>query len=145
MPRLSVRRPANGRAPRLLWLVSFAAAGLLGAPSPGRAQVTIFNGSGFDSPSYANGQLASFYQFGATGGQQSWLTTDQRQNPFLPQPPVAGVVHPAPPSPAGRRSRSSATGWSMTRASQGRISGSATSRRRRPPSTRRATAPPGFT
>src|SRR5689334_21633213 len=91
MPRLSVRRPANGRAPRTLWWVSLAAAGLLSVPSPGRAQVTVFNSNGFESPSYNNSALAGYWSTPpGPGSQQGWLTTDLNQ--FFTSTNPAGAV-----------------------------------------------------
>jgi hypothetical protein len=53
-------------------------AGVLIFPATGRAQVALFDSNGFESPTFAQGTLGSFY-LGGTGGQQGHLTTDFNQ------------------------------------------------------------------
>src|SRR5262245_15230951 len=83
MVRVGVER-TNGRN----WLsLGFVCAAALFSPSAGRAQMTLFNSNGFESPTFAPGILGSFY-IGGTGGQQGFLTTDFNQ--FLGAP--AGTI-----------------------------------------------------
>jgi PEP-CTERM motif len=70
------------------WLsLGLVCAAALISPAMSRAQVSLFNSNGFESPTFATGILGSYY-IGGTGGQQGFLTTDFNQ--FLGAP--AGTI-----------------------------------------------------
>jgi PEP-CTERM motif len=71
------------RAPRGAWAVATALAVALIAATQAPAQTVIYDSTGFESPTFATGALASYWgpppNPPGPGGQNGWLTTDVTQ------------------------------------------------------------------